>query len=149
MTLRIRRIRTAAAVLALALAGAAGVAVRAFYPSLHTLTLPLPRPLTFSLEESRMPKFPGDYIPGGEFVVSATFTALDPDSRAVSSLQLQNDGAARVWWGYKKSTGDIVTHGFIAPGGFQSISSAGLTPAQVFLKGTAGDKVYWSTIQSF
>jgi hypothetical protein len=143
-------LRTAAAVLALALAGAAGVAARAFYPPPHTLTLPLPRPLTLSLEDPSMPKFPGDYIPGGEFVVSATFTALDPnDSRTVSSLQLQNDGAARVWWGYKKSTGDIVTHGFIAAGGFQSISSAGLTPAQVFLKGTAGDKVYWSTIQSF
>ena len=87
-------------------------------------------------------------VPGGEFLVSGTPTALDPTStRSCLSITMRADPANSVaYWGYDDMTAGANRRGFIL-GSEPVVIPGPVAPSSIFVYGTAGNIIFWSTVR--
>jgi len=93
------------------------------------------------------PELDAERVPGGPKTLAATAAALDADDhRGLQFVFIQNfTGNDTMYWGYIKVDGTFVPHGFIKADASVSIKMSPLTPATIYVRGTAGQTCYWSS----
>ncbi len=88
-------------------------------------------------------------VPGGSFVIATSTTAQKlaaGEKRSCASICIENAGSNSMTWGYADANGVYVPHGTVPIGGSRTLTGLPATPDDLYVRGTAGDLVYWSTV---
>lgn len=90
-------------------------------------------------------------LSGGLTTLGSTATRLADEDTPMCQLTIRvsASASARIYFGNSNVTnGEILAHGFVDPGEWHTWgpfeAGRGIRPSQIFLAGTAGDRILWS-----